>query len=539
MSTRRLRWLTPAVLAFWVMACAPGGSPSPSAAARATPATTSAPTSSPTAATDRLRLETVASGFSAPVDLVAPDDGSGRLFVVEQTGTVQTLVDGVRSPAPFLDITDRILSGGERGLLGVALHPGYPKDPRVFVDYTDLDGNTVVSSFEPSLDGDVLDPGSEKILLQVQQPYENHNGGALAFGADGMLYIALGDGGSAGDPEGNGQRLDTLLGKILRIDVDVPDGSTEAYKIPEDNPFADGPDGARPEIWLYGMRNPWRMRFDPATSNLWIGDVGQSAWEEIDVVHPSDGGANLGWNTMEGSHCYQPSDGCDQTGLMLPVSEYGHGLGCAVVGGVVVHDATVPSIDGRYLFTDECSGTMWTIDPDAPFPQVPTEVLSTGTKPERDRRRSGRSRLRCRRRPRRHPACRRGRQLGHRRHAMRKVTVTVTEISVVPAWTGVPASDAIAILWSFPLGYGVATSPPSMMSLTPAIATPAAAARASARVRAAATAAARAAPSASTGSSRRNDNPSMLVAPAARAPSTTSPRRPRSRTVASTTFERS
>ncbi len=318
------------------------------------------PTPTPPAA--NLRLDVVAGGLESPVDVTAADDGSGRLFVVEQVGRIRIVRGGVTEETPFLDITDRIASGGERGLLGIALHPDFPTDPRVFVDYTDLQGNTVVSSFAPSLDADVLDPGSEQVILQVEQPFPNHNGGALAFGPDGMLYIALGDGGSGGDPMGNGQRLDTLLAKILRIDVDVAADQDPRYDIPPDNPFADGANGARPEIWLYGVRNPWRIRFDPATGDLWIGDVGQGAWEEIDVARGGQGGLDLGWNVMEGFHCYNPSDGCDQTGLTLPIAEYGHDLGCAVVGGVVVHDPTTPSMDGRYLFSDNCSGRIWLLD---------------------------------------------------------------------------------------------------------------------------------------------------------------------------------
>ena len=220
------------------------------------------------------------------------DDGSGRLFVVEQGGTIRIVRDGTLVDEPFLDISERITAGGERGLLGLAFHPDFPTDPRFFVNYTDPNGDTRVSSFtvDPA-NPDRADPGSEVRFVSIDQPYANHNGGALAFGPDGFLYIATGDGGSGGDPHGNGQTLETLLGKILRIDVDQPDGD-RAYGIPADNPFA-GQAGALPEIFAFGMRNPWRMCFDRANGDLWIGDVGQGAWEEIDVVTGRDVGPEL------------------------------------------------------------------------------------------------------------------------------------------------------------------------------------------------------------------------------------------------------
>jgi glucose/arabinose dehydrogenase len=262
---------------------------------------------------------------------------------------------------PFLDIRERITSGGERGLLGLAFHPDFPADPRLFVNYTDRDGNTVVAEYQLDGGGDAADPGSERVLVQFDQPYPNHNGGGVVFGREGMLYIATGDGGSGGDPHGNGQRLDTLLGKILRIDVDgTPDGE-RAYAIPDDNPFLDVAD-ARPEIWLTGLRNPWRMRFDSATGNLWIGDVGQGAWEEIDVAPAGEGGLNFGWNRMEGFECFEPRSGCDETGLTIPVAAYGHDFGCAVIGGVVVRDLDQPLLDGGYVFSDSCSGILWVLD---------------------------------------------------------------------------------------------------------------------------------------------------------------------------------
>ena len=254
------------------------------------------------------------------MDVAAEGGAADRLFVVEQPGRIRVVKNGQLAPQPFLDISDRISAGGERGLLGLALHPDFPNDPRFFVDYTDKDGNTVVSSFEQSLDADSADPESERVILRVQQPFANHNGGAVVFGPDGMLYIALGDGGSGGDPQGNGRSLKTHLAKILRIDVDVPVGQTPAYKIPADNPFASGEGGALPEIWLTGLRNPWRMHFDPLNGDLWIGDVGQGAWEEIDVARAGVGGLDYGWNT-DGRHPLLPagvrlrSDRPDAAGL--------------------------------------------------------------------------------------------------------------------------------------------------------------------------------------------------------------------------------
>jgi glucose/arabinose dehydrogenase len=324
-----------------------------------------------------VEVTVVASGLSAPVDVTNAGDASGRVFVVEQAGRIRIVRDGGLVDRPFLDITGRIKSGGEQGLLGLAFHPDYPTDPRFFVDYTDRDGNTVVSSFRVSAaDPDQADPGSEAILLHIDQPFPNHNGGAVAFGPDGMLYIGMGDGGSEGDPQGNGQRLDTLLAKILRIDVDGT-GSATSYRVPPDNPFLTTA-GAQPEIWLTGLRNPWRMRFDPATGDLWIGDVGQNAWEEIDVARAGAKGLDYGWNIMEGFHCFDPPEGCDQTGLMLPVAEYGHDLGCAVIGGVVVRDVRQGGLDGRYLFGDACSDRLWQVDPTGNGRREPVVVARIG-----------------------------------------------------------------------------------------------------------------------------------------------------------------
>jgi glucose/arabinose dehydrogenase len=356
--------------------------PAPTAGTTAPAPTTAAPTTTPVPTgtpgpSMAIRLDPVADGLESPVDVVPADDGSDRIFVVEQGGRIRIVRDGTLVDAPFLDIAKRLTSGGERGLLGLALHPDFPNDPRFFVNYTDLNGDTVISSFNQSLDADSADPESERILMRIDQPFANHNGGAVAFGPDGMLYIGMGDGGSGGDPMGNGQRLDTHLGKILRIDVDVPAGQDPPYAVPPDNPFV-GTAGALPEIWHLGMRNPWRIRFDPPTGDLWIGDVGQNAWEEIDVARSGQKGLNFGWNRMEGFACFEPSSGCDQAGLTLPLAAYGHDLGCAVVGGVVIHDPALAALDGRYLFADECSGNIWTMDASGDGRREPTLARDSG-----------------------------------------------------------------------------------------------------------------------------------------------------------------
>jgi glucose/arabinose dehydrogenase len=340
-----------------------------SASATAEPAT-GAPTPTPIPG---LELRVVAQGLASPVDVADAGDGSGRRFVVEQAGRIRIVDRTGVLDQPFLDISAEITSGGEQGLLGLAFHPDFPSDPRFFVDYTDGNGDTVVSEFRvDSTSADVANRNAERRLLHIDQPFVNHNGGALVFGPDGMLYVAMGDGGSGGDPNGNGQRTDTLLAKILRIDVGGPDsGGDRPYTVPVDNPFV-GVAGALPEIWLTGLRNPWRMRFDRATGDLWIGDVGQGAWEEIDVARAGIGGLNFGWNRMEGFHCYSPGNGCDQHGLTLPVAEYGHDLGCAVIGGVVVRGSGQPSLDGRYVFSDSCSGNLWLLDPTGAGRREPT-----------------------------------------------------------------------------------------------------------------------------------------------------------------------
>jgi glucose/arabinose dehydrogenase len=296
-----------------------------------------------------IRAAQVASGLDKPVFAAAPS-GDSRLFIVEQTGRIRIVKDGTLLSSPFLDISARISSGGERGLLGLAFHPRYGANGYFFLNYTDRAGDTRIVRFGTSAEADRADPDSGKPILSVDQPYANHNGGMLLFGPDGMLYIGMGDGGSGGDPQGNGQNKGTLLGKLLRIDVD----SGDPYAIPAGNPFT-GASGQRAEIWATGLRNPWRFAFDPVSGLLFIADVGQNAWEEINAVPATAAGLNYGWKTMEGNHFY-PSGSGSTRGLTLPVLEYSHSEGCSVTGGFVYRGASIPEIAGHYFYADYCSG---------------------------------------------------------------------------------------------------------------------------------------------------------------------------------------
>jgi glucose/arabinose dehydrogenase len=293
------------------------------------------------------------SGLDRPTDLTGA--GVGRLLVIEQPGRIRLIAEGKLLPDAYLDITARVgLEGNEQGLLGIALPPRFAENGYFYVNYTDTNGNTVIARYQSAPGANQADPASEKVLLQVKQPDANHNGGGLAFGADGYLYIGLGDGGSGGDPQGNGQRTTTLLGKILRIDVD----SGDPYAIPAGNPFAGGQEG-KPEIWALGLRNPWRFSFDHTTGDLFIGDVGQNLWEEIDYL-PKDtpGGANFGWNYREGAN---PFKGDPPAGLALvePIAQYKHPEGCSVTGGYVYRGAQLPEFSGIYLYGDYCTGRVW------------------------------------------------------------------------------------------------------------------------------------------------------------------------------------
>jgi glucose/arabinose dehydrogenase len=302
-----------------------------------------------------LELQQRFDGFVRPVAVEHAGDGTGRLFVVEQIGRIVVIEDGRVLAEPFLDISDRISCCGERGLLGLAFPPGFAVSGRLYVNYTDGGGDTVVARFRVGASPNRADPTTEQVLLTIQQPYSNHNGGQLAFGPDGYLYIGTGDGGSAGDPQNNAQDPLSLLGKVLRIDVESGDGP---YRIPDSNPFAFD-DGHQPEIWALGLRNPWRFSFDRLTGDLYIADVGQSSFEEVNFQPAaSGGGENYGWRIMEAGHCFNP-DPCDTTGLVLPAAEYDHSLGCSVTGGRVYRGERWPRLNGVYLYGDYCSGRIW------------------------------------------------------------------------------------------------------------------------------------------------------------------------------------
>lgn len=305
-----------------------------------------------------IRTVQLVTGLAAPTDIQHAGDGSGRLFLVQQSGLIRVMRNGALLAAPFLDIRAKTHLDGERGLLGLAFPPGFREKQRFYVDYTDLNGDTVIAQYRVSQNGDVADAASEVVLLKIAQPFANHNGGQVRFGPDGYLYVAMGDGGSGGDPLSNGQNLAVLLAKLLRIDVESNPGQV---RIPADNPFLNTA-GARGEIWAYGLRNPWRFSFDRATQDLWIADVGQDTYEEVDFQPAtSRGGENYGWNRMEGLHCYQA--GCQMQGLTLPVAEYSHTAGaCSVTGGFVYRGRLSPGLRGLYLYGDYCTGQIWGLE---------------------------------------------------------------------------------------------------------------------------------------------------------------------------------
>ena len=342
-----------------------------------------------------IELVSVMDGFAQPVHITHAGDGSGRLFVVEQNGYIRIIKNQIIEPIPFLDIHERVLTGGEQGLLSAAFPPEYAEKGYFYVYYTNQEGDNQVSRFQSTPYPDIADPESEEIILHISHPdRENHNGGQIAFGPDGYLYIATGDGGGGGDPDDNSQNTSSLLGKLLRIDVefDTPpptdadhkvflpilhdnSGPKPAYRVPADNPFV-SLQGYRPEIWSLGLRNPWRFSFDRLTGDLFTADVGQSNYEEVNYQPTSSqGGENYGWNIMEGLHCYN-SETCDQTGLTLPVSEYNHDLGCSITGGHVYRGSTSPSMEGFYFFADYCSGRIWALTRDN-ITWISQELLSS------------------------------------------------------------------------------------------------------------------------------------------------------------------
>ncbi|HEY0527518.1 MAG TPA: PQQ-dependent sugar dehydrogenase [Gemmatimonadaceae bacterium] len=292
----------------------------------------------------------ISTGLSGPVFLTQPLN-DGRIFIVEQSGRIRIVRDGVLQTAPFLDITSNVLSGGERGLLSVAFHPHYSTNHFLYVYYTSQPSGDVTIARFTATSADVADPNSLKIILTVAHSQQaNHNGGLVSFGPDGKLYAGLGDGGGGGDPFGNGQNFNALLGSLIRVDVDNGD----PYSIPTDNPFV-GQTGKRGEIWAKGLRNPWRYAFDATTGLLYIADVGQNLHEEIDVSPANTGGANYGWNIMEGFSCYNATT-CTQTGLQLPLLDYSHSEGCSITGGYVYRGTDIPEIRGHYFYSDYCSG---------------------------------------------------------------------------------------------------------------------------------------------------------------------------------------
>lgn len=316
--------------------------PTPSPVASASPAPSATP------GLPALRLALLSDQLDQPLFVTAPPGDASRLFVLEQTGAIRVLRDGVLRAEPFASLGDRISCCGERGLLGLAFHPDYAANGRLFVHYTNTSGDTEVVELARSADPDRAEAEPVRLFFTVDQPFPNHNGGMLAFGPDGFLYVGLGDGGAAGDPLDNAQSLGTKLGKILRIDVD-------SYPTP---PPGNVP-GGDPDVWQYGLRNPWRFTFDRATGDLYVGDVGQNTLEEIDVVPAGVGGRNFGWNVMEGSQCFAPPTACDTTGLTLPVVEYGRDTGCSVTGGYVYRGSAVPGLAGRYLYGDYCSNRVF------------------------------------------------------------------------------------------------------------------------------------------------------------------------------------
>jgi glucose/arabinose dehydrogenase len=302
-----------------------------------------------------LQFQPVASDLPNPVALTHAGDGSGRLFITLQEGRI-LIFDGARIlPTPFLDIRSQVSCCGERGLLSVAFHPNYASNGFFFVNYTNRSGHTNVVRYQVSEDPNVANLRSRRIILTVFQPFPNHNGGQLQFGPDGFLYIGLGDGGSAGDPGNRAQNPRSLLGKMLRVDVNA----RFRYSIPPSNPFV-GVRGVRREIWASGLRNPWRFSFDRVTGDLYIADVGQNTWEEVNhQPAASPGGENYGWRLMEGNHCFNPASDCNDGTLEPPIVEYDHSLGCSVTGGYVYRGSLVPALSGTYFFGDFCTGVIW------------------------------------------------------------------------------------------------------------------------------------------------------------------------------------
>ena len=339
-----------------------------------------------TAAAFTLTLTPFKSGFASPVFMTSAHDGSGRLFVAEQGGRVKVIGrDGTVLPTPVLDLSARVSKGTEQGLLGLAFHPNFRTNGKFYVDFTNLAGDTVINEYRlsPPSSNRVTLPGRR--ILKIDQPYVNHNGGDIAFGPDGFLYIGMGDGGSGGDPGNRAQSRNTLLGKILRININGHT-ATRGYLIPSSNPYVGR--AGRDEIWSYGLRNPWRFSIDPATGALWIGDVGQNRFEEVDrslrgIYKVGGRGRNYGWRVLEGRHCFIPATGCSRVGKTMPLIEYAHDNpnttddNCAVTGGYVYRGNAYPLLRGQYVYGDFCSGRIWTISAGASPLVRPTLRLDT------------------------------------------------------------------------------------------------------------------------------------------------------------------
>ena len=357
----RAAWILRAAVCLLVIGCGGVQHPSP------------APSASPVA----ISLQVAASGLSVPLDLEQPNDGSGRLFVVEQRGTIKIVQNSALLPQPFLDISNKVIFQGEMGLLGLTFHPAFQANGKFYVNYVRNAGGqfqSVIAEYQVSgANPNQANPSSERILLTIDQVnnFPNHKAGQLAFGPDGFLYFGLGDGGGEGDPLRHGQNTQTLLGKMMRIDVNNS-GATTPYAIPADNPFAGG--GGLPEIYAIGFRNPWRFSFDRSSGRLFVADVGQDSFEEIDIVTK---GGNYGWNTMEGDHCFNPPSGCNMAGLILPIVEIPHPEGEAVIGGFVYHGTGLAGMQGRYIFGD-LNGQIWSLTENPPNTFTRTLILKPG-----------------------------------------------------------------------------------------------------------------------------------------------------------------
>lgn len=344
---------------------------------------TTPPPPPPPPPTLQVELVPVASGFSSPLDIRQAGDGSGRLFVVEQGGKIKIIQNGSVLGTPYLDISSLIVSGGEEGLLGLAFHPSYSTNGCFYVNYTTtrLNGTlqTVIAEYRAAPVGaNTVNVSTEQRLIIVDQPEANHNGGGLAFGNDGFLYIALGDGGGGGDVHGtigNGQDLTTRLGKILRVSVTC----NGTFTVPSDNPFVTNPPTAAKEIWLYGLRNPFRFSVDHTTGNLWIGDVGQSSFEEVDRVTPGQGGSNMGWRCKEGTHNFNFSANCQGLTFLDPIFDYDRSQGDeTVIGGYVYHGTNIAALAGNYVFGDFISGRIWSLAQNGQGQWVRTFLVNAG-----------------------------------------------------------------------------------------------------------------------------------------------------------------